>query len=75
MKFSFVGLYTLICEAAEQLEAADRCCSSVGVDGRTVPRVRFGRLLSSSFLRHVLDTHDSGCIRSSHRVRSDVFVC
>ena len=42
MDLSFVGLYKLIYEAAEQLEVADGCCSSVGVDGRTVPRMRFG---------------------------------
>ena len=48
VEVSFVGLYKLICEAAEQLEAADRCCYSVGDDGRTEPRVRFGRLQSSA---------------------------
>ena len=30
VEISFVGLYKLICEAAEQLEAADGCCCSVG---------------------------------------------
>ena len=42
VEISFVGLYKLIYEAAEQLEAADGCCCSVGVDGRTERRVRFG---------------------------------
>ena len=39
---SFVGLYELICEAAEQLEAADGRCCSVCVDGRSSSHVRFG---------------------------------
>ena len=42
MDISFVGLYTLICEAAEQLGAADGRCCSIGVDGRGSSHVRFG---------------------------------
>ena len=42
---------------------------------RSTHRVRFGIALESRELLHVLNTHDNGCILSSHRVRSDVCVC
>ena len=71
MDLSSVGLYKLNCEAAEQLEAADGCCSSFW-------RTAVAQLVCTSDrpeLWHVLETRDKASVRSSLRVRSDVCVC
>ena len=71
VKLSFVGLYKLICEAAEELEAADGCWSSLW-------RTAVAQLVCISDrpeLWHVLETRDKASVRSSLRVRSDVCAC